>query len=81
MGILYRYSLLFLYKKGLRLLIADLVFKSENEFILIWNGLLPSYEDVEILKMITKGTGKEIKIVPLVEIVRNINNKNITIIQ
>ena len=25
--------------------------------------------------------GKEIKIVPLVEIVRNINNKNVTIIQ
>lgn len=63
------------------LLIADLVLKSENEFILIWNGLLPSCEDVEILKTLTKGSGKEIKIVPLVEIVRNINNKNITIIQ
>ena len=63
------------------LLIADLVFKSENEFILIWNWLLPSFEDVEIFKMLTKGTGKEIKIVLLVEIVRNINNKNITIIQ
>lgn len=63
------------------LLIADLVLKSENKFILIWNGLLSSCEDVEIFKMLTKGTGKEIKIVPLVEIVRNINNKNITIIQ
>ena len=63
------------------LLIADLVLKSENEFILIWNWLLPSCEDVEIFKTLTKGTGKEIKIVPLVEIVRNINNKNITIIQ
>ena len=61
------------------LLIADLVLQSKNKFILIWNGLLPSFEDVEILKMITKG--KEIKIVPLVEIVRNINNKNVTIIQ
>ena len=61
------------------LLIADLVSQSKNEFIFIWNGLLPSFEDVEILKMITKG--KEIKIVPLVEIVRNINNKNVTIIQ
>ena len=61
------------------LLIADLVAQSKNEFIFIWNGLLPSFEDVEILKMITKG--KEIKIVPLVEIVRNINNKNVTIIQ
>ena len=63
------------------LLIADLVSQSKNEFIFIWNGLLPSLEDVEILKMITKGNGKEIKIVPLVEIVRNINNKNVTIIQ
>ena len=62
------------------LLIADLVSQSKNKFILIWNGLLPSSEDVEILKMITKGNGKEIKIVPLVEIVRNIN-KNVTIIQ
>ena len=61
------------------LLIADLVSQSKNEFIFIWNGLLPSFEDVEILKMITNG--KEIKIVPLVEIVRNINNKNVTIIQ
>ena len=61
--------------------IADLVSQSKNEFILIWNGLLPSFEDVEFLKMITKGNGKEIKIVPLVEIVRNINNKNVTIIQ
>ena len=61
------------------LLIADLVSQSKNKFILIWNGLLPSFEDVEILKMITNG--KEIKIVPLVEIVRNINNKNVTIIQ
>ena len=61
------------------LLIADLVSQSKNEFIFIWNGLLPSFEDVEILKIITKG--KEIKIVPLVEIVRNINNKNVTIIQ
>ena len=61
--------------------IADLVAQSKNEFIFIWNGLLPSFEDVEILKMITKGNGKEIKIVPLVEIVRNINNKNVTIIQ
>ena len=61
--------------------IADLVSQSKNKFILIWNGLLPSLEDVEILKMITKGSGKEIKIVPLVEIVRNINNKNVTIIQ
>ena len=61
------------------LLIADLVSQSKNKFILIWNGLLPSFEDVEILKMITEG--KEIKIVPLVEIVRNINNKNVTIIQ
>ena len=63
------------------LLIADLVSQSKNEFIFIWNGLLPSLKDVEILKMITKGSGKEIKIVPLVEIVRNINNKNVTIIQ
>ena len=63
------------------LLIADLISQSKNEFVFIWNGLLPSLEDVEILKMITKGSGKEIKIVPLVEIVRNINNKNITIIQ
>ena len=63
------------------LLIADLVSQSKNKFILIWNGLLPSFEDVEFLKMITKGNGKEIKIVPLVEIVRNINNKNVTIIQ
>ena len=63
------------------LLIADLVSQSKNEFILIWNGLLPSFGDVEILKMITKENGKEIKIVPLVEIVRNINNKNVTIIQ
>ena len=63
------------------LLIADLVSQSKNKFIFIWNGLLPSFEDVEILKMITKGNGKEIKIVPLVEIVRNINNKNVTIIQ
>ena len=63
------------------LLVADLVSQSKNEFILIWNGLLTSLEDVEILKMITKGNGKEIKIVPLVEIVRNINNKNVTIIQ
>ena len=61
------------------LLIADLVSQSKNKSILIWNGLLPSFEDVEILKMITNG--KEIKIVPLVEIVRNINNKNVTIIQ
>ena len=59
--------------------IADLVLQSKNKSILIWNGLLPSFKDVEILKMITKG--KEIKIVPLVEIVRNINNKNVTIIQ
>ena len=59
--------------------IADLVAQSKNKSILIWNGLLPSLEDVEILKMITKG--KEIKIVSLVEIVRNINNKNVTIIQ
>ena len=63
------------------LLVADLVSQSKNKFILIWNGLLPSFEDVEILKMITKENGKEIKIVPLVEIVRNINNKNVTIIQ
>ena len=63
------------------LLIADLVSQSKNKFIFIWNGLLHSLEDVEILKMITKGSGKEIKIVSLVEIVRNINNKNITIIQ
>ena len=63
------------------LLVADLVSQSKNEFVFIWNGLLPSLEDVEILKMITKGSGKEIKIVPLVEIVRNINNKNVTIIQ
>ena len=63
------------------LLVADLVLQSKNKFILIWNGLLPSFEDVEILKMITKENGKEIKIVPLVEIVRNINNKNVTIIQ
>ena len=63
------------------LLIADLISQSKNEFVFIWNGLLPSLEDVEILKMITKGSGKEIKIVPLVEIVRNINNKNVTIIQ
>ena len=63
------------------LLVADLVSQSKNEFILIWNGLLSSFEDVEFLKMITKGNGKEIKIVPLVEIVRNINNKNVTIIQ
>ena len=61
------------------LLIADLVSQSKNEFILIWNGLLTSFEDVEVLKLLTKG--KEIKIVPLVEIVRNINNKNVTIIQ
>ena len=61
------------------LLVADLVSQSKNKFIFIWNGLLPSFEDVELLKMITKG--KEIKIVPLVEIVRNINNKNVTIIQ
>lgn len=61
------------------LLIADLVSQSKNDFIFIWNGLLSSFKDVEILKMITKG--KEIKIVPLVEIVRNINNKNVTIIQ
>ena len=61
--------------------IADLVSQSKNKFILIWNGLLPNFEDVKILKMITKGSGKEIKIVPLVEIVRNINNKNVTIIQ
>ena len=63
------------------LLIADLVSQSKNKFILIWNGLLSSSEDVEVLKMITKGNRKEIKIVPLVEIVRNINNKNVTIIQ
>ena len=63
------------------LLVADLVSQSKNEFVFIWNGLLPSLEDVEILKMITEGSGKEIKIVPLVEIVRNINNKNVTIIQ
>ena len=63
------------------LLVADLVSQSKNEFILIWNGLLPSFKDVEILKLLTKGNGKEIKIVPLVEIVRNINNKNVTIIQ
>ena len=63
------------------LLIADLVSQSKNKFILIWNGLLPSFEDVKIFKMVTKGNGKEIKIVPLVEIVRNINNKNVTIIQ
>ena len=63
------------------LLIADLVSQSKNKFILIWNGLLPSFEDVEFLKMVTKGNGKEIKIVPLVEIVKNINNKNVTIIQ
>ena len=63
------------------LLIADLVLQSKNKSILIWNELLPSFEDVEIIKMITKGSGKEIKIVPLVEIVRNINNKNVTIIQ
>ena len=63
------------------LLITDLISQSKNEFIFIWNGLLPSFEDVETLKMITKGNGKEIKIVPLVEIVRNINNKNVTIIQ
>ena len=61
------------------LLIADLVSQSKNEFVFIWNGLLPSFKDVEILKLLTKG--KEIKIVPLVEIVRNINNKNVTIIQ
>ena len=63
------------------LLIADLVSQSKNEFIFIWNGLLPNFKDVQILKIITKGNGKEIKIVPLVEIVRNINNKNVTIIQ
>ena len=63
------------------LLIADLVSQSKNEFIFIWNGLLPSFEDVEILKMITKENGKEIRIASLVEIVRNINNKNVTIIQ
>ena len=61
------------------LLIADLVSQSKNKSILIWNGLLPNFEDVEVLKLLTKG--KEIKIVPLVEIVRNINNKNVTIIQ
>ena len=59
--------------------IADLVAQSKNKSILIWNGLLPSFEDVKILKLLIKG--KEIKIVPLVEIVRNINNKNVTIIQ
>ena len=63
------------------LLIADLVSQSKNKFIFIWNGLLLSFKDVQILKMITKENGKEIKIVPLVEIVRNINNKNVTIIQ
>ena len=61
------------------LLIADLVSQSKNKSILIWNGLLPNFEDVKILKLLTNG--KEIKIVPLVEIVRNINNKNVTIIQ
>ena len=59
--------------------IADLVAQSKNKSILIWNGLLPNFEDVKILKLLIKG--KEIKIVPLVEIVRNINNKNVTIIQ
>ena len=32
------------------LLIADLVSQSKNKFIFIWNGLLPSFEDVEIFK-------------------------------
>ena len=63
------------------LLVADLVSQSKNKFIFIWNGLLPSFEDVKVLKLLTKGNEKEIKIVPLVEIVRNINNKNVTIIQ
>ena len=63
------------------LLIADLISQSKNDFIFIWNRLLPSFKDVQILKMIIKGNGKEIKIVPLVEIVKNINNKNVTIIQ
>ena len=61
------------------LLITDLISQSKNKSILIWNGLLPNFEDVKILKLLIKG--KEIKIVPLVEIVRNINNKNVTIIQ
>ncbi|MDB2162032.1 hypothetical protein PMX22_19795 [Clostridium butyricum] len=61
--------------------VVDLVLKSDNSIILIWNYLLPRLEDVEILKMLTKRSGKEIRIVPLVEIVRNINNKNVTIIQ
>ena len=42
------------------LLIADLVSQSKNKFIFIWNGLLPSFEDVEFLKMITKENEKEI---------------------
>lgn len=61
--------------------VVDLVLKSDNSIILIWNYLLPRLEDIEILTMLTKRSGKEIRIVPLVEIVRNINNKNVTIIQ
>ena len=37
------------------LLVADLVSQSKNKFIFIWNGLLSSFGDVEILKMIKSG--------------------------
>lgn len=61
------------------LILSEMIFKSKKKVILIWNGLLPTQEDVEILQSLTIDSGKIIKVVPLVKIVENIDNKNVDI--
>lgn len=61
------------------LILSEMIFKSKKKVILIWNGLLPTKEDVEILQSLTIESGKIIKVVPLVTIVENIDNKNVDI--
>ncbi|MEX0082972.1 hypothetical protein AB2T90_11100 [Clostridium butyricum] len=61
-------------------LVNEIVNVDKNK-ILIWNGLISDKMDLDILYVMTFDLNKDIQVVSMQEIVRNLYNENVYIIK
>lgn len=55
--------------------------KSDKDIVLIWNGCISDKMDLDMLYVMTFELNKDIRIVTMQEIVRNLYNENVYIIK
>lgn len=55
--------------------------KSDKDTILIWNGCIYDKMDLDMLYVMTFELNKDIRVVPIREIFRNLYNENVYIIK